>query len=250
MVDLDSEQLGSIGEHEVAANFARIGWGPIPNEKHDRGTDFVMQVRDARGAELPVFVGVQAKAGDSQFAEEVRDDDGELTGWWFRDAAGNHMRRWLNHSAPFLIVLHEIGTKISYWEHITADNVHWTGKGAKIFVPITNVVDEISRDRLMRVADAQRVGTTWEGSIWRAGADIAPPDLLRHALIAPRLIALHPNAGTETPPNPEQAIAMLMLARLNELDRHAQKHAEVPQLERCPTTPTGAGALPPPSTLW
>jgi hypothetical protein len=88
------------------------------------------------------------------------------------------------------------------------------------------------RDALIDVAGSQRPAVPWEGSIWTAGSAIGQPELLRHAMIAPRLVAPHPNAGVSGGLSPEQAVAMLMQARLFELDRFAEEHVDVPDIRQ------------------
>src|SRR5664280_663379 len=104
------------------------------------------------------------------------------------------------------------------------------GSGAKVLVPKANTVDIQHRDALLTVAGTTRSNIVWEGSAWTGATSLAPRDLLRHALVVPRLVAPHPNAGTTAPLVPEQAVAMLVQSRLRDLDRFAQVQAEVPTL--------------------
>jgi hypothetical protein len=225
------EQTGDIGQSEVSANFARLKWGPVPNPYHDLGTDLFLQVRDERGFDLGLLVGAQVKSGPTAFEEPKRDAAGEIEGWWFRDSDRRHIDAWLRHSVPHLIVLHDLDTRTSYWAHVTAETVVSTGIGAKVFVPIGNVVDTSHREALLKVAGARQPGVAWEGSVWMAGAAILGRDRLRHALITPRLVAPHPNAGTEDAISADQAIAMLMQARLTQLEAFAEVYSDIPLLQ-------------------
>ena len=83
---------------------------------------------------------------------------------------------------------------------------------------------------LLEIAGARRPGVAWEGSAWIGAADVLPRDRLRHALVTPRLIAPHPNAGTKNPIDADEAVALLVQARLSNLRQFAEEHPEVPHL--------------------
>lgn len=224
-----SEQTGGIGISDVTSAFQRLGWGPAINYQHDLGTDLFVQARDERLQDLRLIIGVQVKAGPSYFQEPVSSPDGELCGWWFRDGDRRHVDYWLSHSIPHLIVLHDLDSRVSSWVHVTEDAVVSTGVGAKILVRRANTIDADHREALLKVAGAGQPGVPWEGSVWMAGAAIPSPARLRHALVVPRLIAPHPNQGRQHPLTAEQAVAMLMQARLFELEQFAAEFPEVPR---------------------
>jgi hypothetical protein len=96
-------------------------------------------------------------------------------------------------------VLHDLEADASYWAHVTPDAVKSTGKGAKILVLKENKIDVAHREPLLRIAATTRSGLPLEGSAWTGPETLLPKDLLRHALIVPRLVAPHPNAGYDTP---------------------------------------------------
>lgn len=222
-----NESTSTAGQDEVRGAFSRIGWGPVDNPYHDLGTDLWIAVRDERRFDLGLMVGGQVKSGASWFAEPSYDKDKQLIGWWFREDQA-HFDYWLGHNIPHLVILHDLDSKVSYWVHVTNEAVLSTGKDSKILIPAANMVDEAHRDALIEVAATGAAGVPWEGSIWMAGADIPPAGHLRHALIVPRLIAPHPNAGREQAPSAEQVIAMLMQARLFDLTLFADAFAEIP----------------------
>ena len=228
------EQDGSTGESEVMAAFQRLGWGPMRNSRHDRGSDLFVLARDERGDEASTMVGLQAKAGASYFKKPTTN--GDPPGWWYYDAKRSRVEAWAKHAVPHLIVLHDLNTKISYWAHVTPEVIGGTGrsgkpgKGAKVLVPAANTVDGDHREALLAVAATIRSRVAWEGSAWVGAASLVPSDLLRHALIVPRVIAPHPNAGIATPLTAEQAVALLVNGRADDIDRYAEAHAEVPSL--------------------
>ena len=229
------EQTGGAGVSEVAGAFERIGWGPAENERHDLGTDLWLDVRDGRLFALGMMVGAQVKAGPSWFNEPA-EEDGQLIGWWFRENRA-HFDYWLGHGIPHLVVLYDLEDRIAYWVHVAAESVVSTGAGAKILVPRANTVDWEHLDELIQVAATGQAGVPWEGSIWIAGSAIPPADHLRHALMVPRLIAPHPNAGYVQPITAAQAVAMLMQARLADLQRFAEAFPEVPKMTEAQESP-------------
>jgi hypothetical protein len=204
------------------------------NSRHDRGSDLFVLARDERGDEASTMVGLQVKAGVSYFKKPTTD--GDPPGWWYYDAKRSRVEAWAKHAVPHLIVLHDLNTKISYWAHVTPEVIVETGrsgkpgKGAKLLVPAANTVDGEHREALLAVAATIRSRVAWEGSAWAGAASLVPSDLLRHALIVPRVIAPHPNAGIATPLTAEQAVALLVNGRADDIDRYAEAHAEVPSL--------------------
>ncbi len=224
-----TEAKGTGGQSEVKAKFEYLGWAAIPNPEHDNGTDLVVSPRDERRYELGMYVGVQVKTGPSYFERPKKEDDGGVSGWWYIDAEGKELGDWARFPAPQIIVLHNPATSISYWEHITSPAIRSTGKGAKILVPATKTIDAEHQAELLAVAASFRSGPSLEGS-WGGDVEIAPPDQLRHALIAPRLIAPHPNLGTGDL-TPREGLAMLAQLRVSELHRYAEEQDDVPRLK-------------------
>jgi hypothetical protein len=222
----ETGQLGVQGEAAVKLAFTELGWAvATADQGSDLGTDIFLLVRDNRLFDLGLLIGVQVKAGESFFKSPKRDESGEVVGWWFqRDRA--HFDYWLSHALPHLIVLHNPSGG-SYWAHVTDESVVSTGKGAKVFVPVENTIDLDHRNALLEVAATARPASTWEGSAWTGAGHVAPADLLRHALVVPRLVAPHPNAGLGQSVGAEQVVALLVQARLNDIERFAQKYPQV-----------------------
>lgn len=225
----EQEQTGGAGTHEVMAKFERIGWGPVRNDAHDLGTDLLVEARDGRRFQRGLIVGVQVKAGRSWFEDEERDADGSLLGWWYYEPDTEHFDDWVTHGLPHLLALHDLDQDVSYWVHVTADRVTRTGKGCKILVPAAQTVDVGQVDDLMLVAARQKAAPAVEGTAFAASAQTIPPGRrLRHALIAPRLVAPHRNAGHDRAIGPEEAAALIAQGRLVDLERFAEAHGSVP----------------------
>jgi hypothetical protein len=233
------EQVGGAGASRVTAAFEMMNWGTVENQRHDLGTDLFVMARDERRYDLGLVVGVQVKTGKKYFRYPKREKKA-VVGWWFRDDDRSHVDAWLSHVLPHLIVLHDLEADESYWVHVTPDAVQSTGKGAKILVPKDNTLDAAHRDALLKVAATTRSGLALEGSIWTGASLLLPKDLLRHALVVPRLIAPHPNAGIDKPVTPEQAVALLMQGRLADYGYFAKKHSEVPLPDEASQSPEWA----------
>jgi hypothetical protein len=197
------------------ANFELLGWGAVENTTHDVGTDLFLMARDARRFDLGLLVGAQVKSGSSYFRSPAYDESGTLIGWWF-PSDQDHFDAWLSHSIPHVIVLQSLETRVSYWAHITQQAVVSTGRNSKILVPVDQVVDEAHREALLAVATSQRPAVSWEGSAWTGAKQLAQADVLRYAMVVPRLVAPHPNAGFAEV-TPEECLAMVVLVRLEEL---------------------------------
>jgi hypothetical protein len=226
------EQTGGAGVNDVAANFERINWGPVPNTQHDLGTDLFVQARDARRFDRGLPVGVQVRAGPSYFDQPVYAEDGSLLGWWHYESELDHFNDWVTHGLRHLLVLHDLDTRISYWVHVTAEAIESTGKGAKILVPANQTIDPEHLDDLLAVAASHKPVISLEGTAWAASAtNIAPARRLRYALLVPRLVAPHRNTGFGTAIDPEQAVALLAQGRVRDLFIFADKHSAVPNLD-------------------
>jgi hypothetical protein len=225
----EQEQTGGAGVSEVTGKFQRIGWGPVPNDVHDLGTDLFVQARDSRRFDRGLIVGAQVKAGPTWFEDEERDENGQVLGWWYYEPGAEHFDAWVIHCLPHLLVLHDLDNDVSHWVHVTAERVTRTGRGCKILVPADQTIDLEHVDDLLAVAGRQRAAPTIEGTAFGASAGTIPPARqLRFALIAPRLVAPHPNLGFDRPITPEEALALIAQGRLDDLVDFAARHAEVP----------------------
>jgi hypothetical protein len=231
----EEKEIGDAGELAVALAFKRMGWGVAPNPD-DVGTDLFVMARDRRW-DLGLLAGVQVKTSRSGFQSVKRDPAGVVVGWWFRDRDRDHVDAWVRHALPHLLVLHDLTTGTSCWVHITADAIESTGKGVRILVPTANTVDAAHRDVLLRIAATVRPPTVWEGTAWTGVASLPPGERLRYALIAPRLIAPHPNLILQAAPTPEQTVAMLLQVRLQDLDEYRADHPDLPSPEVAAASP-------------
>lgn len=222
-----SQQQGTLGQTLVTAAFERLDWGPVPVPGgHDKGTDLLCIVRDRRLVELGLVVGVQVKARRTPFHRRVTIDG--RPGWWYTEGRRKHLEKWASSGVPHLLVLHNPDSEINFWVHVTRRALTRAGRGWKIFVPESQVLDEHCRNDLLEVAGSARPTLQLQGSTWQRRPDVLDSDMLRHALIVPRLIAPHPNAGVATAVTATQAVALIVRVRLHDLERFGQRHAAVP----------------------
>lgn len=218
-----NEAKGMSGESYVTAKLEEFGFGVAQNNRHDLGTDLLVFVRDQRGFDLGGLMGVQVKNWPSLVKKPSVDNGRE--GWWFPESA-DHFNYWLDFPIPHLMVLFDDAAKESYWVHITEDAVQSTGKGKKIFIPRENVLNKESIPSLIKIALSKLPQPSWEGSILEGASEIPNEVRLRYALIAPRLIAPHPNL-TVSDISSVEAIALLSLTRINEV---TARYKEVQEL--------------------
>lgn len=224
----ETQRTERLGIKAVEKAFVDLHWGTLNTREFDVGTDLVLVARDARLFELGLYVGAQVKTGPTAFAKPKKDE-GDVIGWWWYDPKPDkHLNAWASFPLPQLLILHDLEKDRSYWVHVTSDRVLSTGKGAKILVPAGNTIDPEHLDELIAVAGTVRGAIQLEGSAWTPGRTVPVLDQLRYALIAPRLIAPHPNAGKEEPISAAQALALVTQVRTSDLLQFAQAHQSVP----------------------
>lgn len=115
--------------------FNRYGWLFREQFVHDYGIDaHVEMIEEGQTYPNGKLFALQIKSGTS-FFEEVT-----ATGIVYR-AAEKHVRYWLNHSMPVLLLLFNPDTDQLHWQQVNTETVESTGKGWKIVVPQSNVLD-------------------------------------------------------------------------------------------------------------
>jgi hypothetical protein len=227
----DSQRIELLGIKAVEKAFAALNWGPLNTSEIDIGTDLVLMARDARLFDLGLYVGAQVKSGPSRFKKPKKDGKNIAGWWWYDREPEKHLNAWASFPLPQLLILHNVEEDRSYWVHVTPERVESTGKGAKILVPAGNAIDQAHFDELLEVAGSVRGRVDLEGSAWTPGRTFPALDQLRYALVVPRLIAPHPNAGKGDPLTAAQGLALATQARVSDLRQFAHAHAQVPTPE-------------------
>lgn len=178
----------------MLAQFERLGWAGLYDSRHDVGTDLYLRPRDSRRFELGVVLGAQVKTGSSFFDKPSHDESGKLVGWWYTESNREHFDYWFTHALPHILILRDQNTDASYYAHVSPEATISTGKGVKILVPCHQTVDMEHSDELTEIALTQRQMPTWDGSAWHGAKHMSEADRIRHALVAPRIVAPHPNS--------------------------------------------------------
>lgn len=226
----ETHVTGNLGLSQAVLHFQRLGWGPVDNPREDAGSgiDLVVLARDARRIELGQMVSAQVKGGPSYFTEPGESDG--RGGWYFRIPASK-LKLWVSQPVSHLVILCDLENETSYWVHVTRDAVISTGKHWKILVPADQRIDEDSRSALEAVAASATIHASgFAGSAWAPPANLGAADQWRCALIAPRLVAPHPNLGHGGALTPVQGVALIVAARAHDYFQFAEANEDVPTL--------------------
>lgn len=140
-----------IGIQAIGEQFERVGYIFREQPVSDYGIDAQIEVveGDIVTGEL---IALQIKTGLSWFKESTPD------GYVFR-GDNDHLKYWIEHSLPVLIILHNPETHISYWQAIKTENVIPTDKAWKIIVPKTQRINpgmDVDLKRLVQKLPAHK----------------------------------------------------------------------------------------------
>jgi tetratricopeptide (TPR) repeat protein len=129
---IDSSATAAVGEAAAKLEISRWGWAFRLQPERDYGIDAHAEL--IAGADRSgKLIALQIKAGQSYFGEPV---DG---GWVYRDG-DRHLRYWLGHCLPVVLLLHDPDSGVTYWVHITPDAIEYTETEWKIVVPSSQVL--------------------------------------------------------------------------------------------------------------
>lgn len=228
-----SHRTSDQGVQQVKSDFTDLGWSAIEvPQPGDVGTDLYVQLFDERRHALRLVLGIQVRSGPSQFNSPVQGDDGGPIGWWCSDHR-DHFDYWSTHALPHLIVLRNLEERVSYWVHVTPEEIEPAGEGARIRVPEHQVISAEQVDDIVKIAASQKAAPLLEGLAVSAGiGDLPDSRRLRYALIAPRLAAPPRAAGFEEPICAEEAIALIAAGRFRDLINYADARDDVPDPEQ------------------
>ena len=138
--------LERVGVAAAALAFSSLGWAFRSQEVKDYGID--AHVEPFHGSHRPIgrLLALQIKAGDSYFRE------GTDEGWWYR-GTNKHLRYWLGHVLPVIIVMYDDEDRILYWQHVTEDRIEYTDNGWKILIPRVQIVSADATGQLRAITE-------------------------------------------------------------------------------------------------
>jgi tetratricopeptide (TPR) repeat protein len=113
-----------------------VGWLFRSQTVHDHGIDAHVE-SFVHGQATGRILALQIKGGPSYFRKETE-------GGWFHGVPERHAQYWLNHSLPVVVVLVNLSEKAAYWTQITPESLIRSGKSFKVFVPISQKLEEAS----------------------------------------------------------------------------------------------------------
>jgi hypothetical protein len=139
------------GVHAVGLIFTRdFRWAFREQPKADLGIDAHAEVcRD--GEPTGSLLALQIKAGESYCKERTE------RGFVYRGSL-RHLRYWLNHPLPVVLVIYNPSQRQAYWQGISGDLAEATHKGWKIMVPFQNRLDETALPHILEFMETGSVG--------------------------------------------------------------------------------------------
>lgn len=137
------ERMGvSAAEHE----FSSWGWLFRGEDVADYGIDAHVEPFSADGQPSGRPIALQIKAGASYFR---RRTDG---GWTYR-GTNRHLRYWLGHVLPVVLILYDPESRTLYWQHITEDRIVYTDTAWTVLVPDSQVVCPAAVEQFRAIAE-------------------------------------------------------------------------------------------------
>jgi tetratricopeptide (TPR) repeat protein len=138
--------VGRMGVAAADLAFSSLGWAFRSQEVKDYGIDAHVEPFDGPHRPIRRLLALQIKAGESYFREEADE------GWWYR-GTNKHLRYWLGHVLPVIIVMYDDKDRILYWQHVTEDRIEYTDTGWKILVPRVQIVSADAAGQLRAITE-------------------------------------------------------------------------------------------------
>ncbi len=135
-----------VGVSAVGLEFSKWGWAFREQPIADFGIDAHVEPFSG-GRPSGRLIALQIKSGPTYFAEPAEG------GWVFR-GSDTHLLYWFRHSLPVVLLLHDPQAGITYWAHVTQENVVFTDVGWKMLVPSSHVLTADAEDAFRALAES------------------------------------------------------------------------------------------------
>ncbi|MCB9115612.1 MAG: DUF4365 domain-containing protein [Caldilinea sp.] len=122
-----------------------LGWVFRSQITRDFGIDAHIEIITEKSEATGKIIAAQIKCGESFFGESNED------GYVFRPKT-KHIRYWLDHSLPVIVVICHPGTRECRWVEVTSENIVSTGIGWKIILPFGQRFDVTHKHVLSQIA--------------------------------------------------------------------------------------------------
>jgi len=131
------------GIHSLGSFFSKHGWLFREQHSEDYGIDAQVEIVKDNSA-TGDLIAIQVKTGASYFSECIDSM------YIFR-SNNKHIKYWVEHCLPVIVVLYHPDEDILYWEHVSDTSIVSTGKGWKIRIPKNKQLTEESFDELCKL---------------------------------------------------------------------------------------------------
>lgn len=142
----ESDETGDIGIDLVSLTVKReLSWIFREQPKNDLGIDGHIEIVNENRESTGRLIAAQVKTGSSYFKHEKEN------GYIFY-GDNKHLKYWLHHSLPVVIILCDERNDTCYWVEVTRTNVGDTHNGWKILVPKNQIINHTSKRKLISIA--------------------------------------------------------------------------------------------------
>lgn len=143
----EEDRRGRIGVNIVGIKVHKLlEWIFRETSSSDLGIDGEMEVRNEDKTSHGRIISVQIKCGASFLKEHTK------RGYIYRGAM-KHLRYWLEHTSPVIVILCDSDSEICWWEEINLQKITIHEKGWSIEIPFDNELNASARTGLIKVAN-------------------------------------------------------------------------------------------------
>lgn len=157
----ENDVTGDIGVDLVSLQIKRaFSWVFREQMKNDLGIDGHIEIVNEEREGTGRLIAVQIKTGASYLKHE--SDEGFK---YYGEA--KHLKYWLLHSLPVLVILCDEKSEVCYWVEISRSNVNRTKSGWNVLVPKKQVLTERFKKDLLSIAGMPQHGDIIQLALFR-----------------------------------------------------------------------------------